>query len=192
MSVPDGVVVLVGIDKTLKQLKEFDADAVRRFNSLINKELAGAESEARSYVARAAVSAEGTPMRGWRSHDAARPRRTTRGGAGWPGWNTGDVQKGIRKTRAQGKPSRRKDYTTSAGALLNKSAAGAIFEVAGRHNQGKGNGEGFIEKLNWFGHASRLVWKAVDKDRDRIQAKVSAAFDDAKALLQKHLDRERA
>lgn len=189
MAVPDNVVVLTGVSETIKRLKEFDKDAVRRFNSVINKELANAESASRELVAKVSITPSGTPMRGWRPNDAANPRKSTRGGAGWPGWNTGEVQAGIRKTKAQGK--RRQDYTTSAGALLNKTAAGSIFEVAGRKNKGKDNGVEFIKKLNWFGSASRIVWKVVDKDRDRIQAKVSAALDDAKALLQKYLEQER-
>ena len=183
------VIILSGIQETLSALKEFDKDAVKKFNKVINSELASAEMEARGNVADIGDS----PMSGWRTTDAARPRRSTRGGAGWPGWYSGEVQAGIQKTKAQGKV--RKDWTTSAGALLNKSAAGAIFEVAGRKTKATVARTGsaqFLRTLgNRFGKASRLIWRVVDKDKARIEQNVARALEEAKATLQRHLDRER-
>jgi uncharacterized protein YfaP (DUF2135 family) len=182
------VIVLTGIKETLDSLKEFDKDAVRRFNKVINDELAGAERDAKNIID------EQPPMSGWRKADAAKGR--TRGGAGWPGWNAGEIKSKITKTKSQGKV--RGDYTTSAGALLNKSAAGAIFEVAGRVASGTkattaqtSSGQ-FLRTLgNRFGKASRVVWRVVDKDKARIEANVSQALNDAKAELQRHLNKER-
>ena len=180
------VIVLTGIKETLDALKDFDKDAVRRFNKVINNELAGAERDAHNLIN------EKPPMSGWRKADAARGK--TRGGAGWPGWNAGEIKSKITKTKAQGKV--RGDYTTSAGALLNKSAAGSIFEVAGRKTKAtaeRTSAAQFLRTLgNRFGKASRVVWRVVDKDRSRIEANVARALDDAKAELQKHLNRERA
>jgi len=180
------VIVLTGIKETLDALKDFDKDAVRRFNKVINNELAGAERDAHNLIS------EKPPMSGWRKVDAARGK--TRGGAGWPGWNAGEIRSKITKTKAQGKV--RGDYTTSAGALLNKSAAGSIFEVAGRKTKAtaeRTSAAQFLRTLgNRFGKASRVVWRVVDKDRSRIEANVARALDDAKLELQKHLNRERA
>lgn len=180
------VIVLRGIKETLDALKDFDKDAVKRFNKVINDELKGAERDARNIIG------EEPPMSGWRKADAARGK--TRGGAGWPGWNAGEIRSKITKTKAQGKV--RGDYTTSAGALLNKSAAGSIFEVAGRKTNataGRTSSAQFLRTLgNRFGKASRVVWRVVDKDRSRIEANVARALEDAKAELQKHLNRERA
>jgi hypothetical protein len=174
------VIVLRGIKETLDALKDFDKDAVKRFNKVINNELAGAERDARNIIG------EEPPMSGWRKADAARGK--TRGGAGWPGWNAGEIKSKISKTKAQGKV--RGDYTTSAGALLNKSAAGSIFEVAGRKTNataGRTSSAQFLRNLgNRFGKASRVVWRVVDKDRSRIEANVARALEDAKAELQKH------
>lgn len=182
----DEIVVLTGIKETLDALKEFDKSAVRKFNKVINTELTNAERDARGIVAQIE-----TPMSGWRKYDAAKPR--TRGGAGWPAWNTGVIVAGIRKTKAQGKV--RGDYTTSAGALVNKSAAGAIFEVAGRKMQGsfaRTAGSQFVRTLSArFKPASRLIWRVVDKDRAKIEKNVENALNEAKAELQRHLDRER-
>ena len=180
------VIVLTGIKETLDALKDFDKDAVKRFNKVINDELAGAEKDARNIIG------EEPPMSGWRKADAARGK--TRGGAGWPGWNAGEIRSKITKTKAQGKV--RKDYTTSAGALLNKSAAGSIFEVAGRKTKataGRTSSAQFLRNLgNRFGKASRVVWRVVDKDRAKIEANVARALEEAKLELQKHLNRERA
>lgn len=185
----DEVIVLTGIKETLDNLKEFDKSAVRRFNKVINDELAGAERDAKNLIS------DQPPMSGWRKADAIRGK--TRGGAGWPGWNAGEIKSKITKTKAEGKV--RRDYTTSAGALLNKSAAGSIFEVAGRQASGTkkmfaqtSSGQ-FLRTIgNRFGKASRVVWRVVDKDADRIQANVAKALDDAKAELQRYLNRERA
>jgi len=187
------VIVLTGIKETIDALKEFDKDAVKRFNKVINSELSGAESSARSIVARINNSqGTGTPMSGWRQSDPTRPS-STRGGAGWPGWKPADIAAGIVKSKAQGKV--RRDYTTSAGALLNKSAAGSIFEVAGRRTRGtsaRTSGAQFLRNLgNRFGRASRLIWSVVDKDSERIQRNVAQALDDAKQDLQRALNREK-
>ena len=189
----DEVIVLYGIKETIDALKEFDKDAVKRFNKVINTELAGAERDAKALILGVAgYNDNNTPMSGWRKADAINPGKS-RGGKGWPGWDTGVVQSGIVKTKAQGRV--RGNYTTSAGALLNKSAAGAIFETAGKKTKagfGGGSGSQFLRTLgNRFGKASRVVWRVVDKDRARIEENVARALEEAKADLQKHLQGER-
>jgi hypothetical protein len=182
----DQIVVLTGIKETLDALAAFDKDAVKRFNKVINDELSSAQSTARGFVK------QDPPMSGWRKTDAIKPT-STRGGKGWPGWDASAIQSGIVKTKAQGKV--RGDFTTSAGALKNNSAAGAIFEVAGRKTSGSGTGVSFISTLNRpdrGGKPSRLIWRVVDKDKDKIERNVAQALDEAKALLQKHLETERA
>lgn len=189
----DEVIVLTGIKETLDALKEFDKSAVRKFNKVINTALTSAERDAHDIARGIGNGQTDTPMSGWRTYDAANPRRSSRGGAGWPAWNTGVVVAGIRKTKAEGKV--RRDYTTSAGALVNKSAAGAIFEIAGRKSGGsvgRSQGEQFMRTLSArFKPASRLIWRVVDKDRARIESDVKKALDEAKAELQRHLNKER-
>lgn len=190
----DEVIVLTGIKETVDALKQFDKSAVRKFNKVINTELANAERDAHGIVRGIGNGKTDTPMSGWRPYNAANPRRSSRGGAGWPAWNTGEVVAGIRKTKAQGKV--RRDFTTSAGALINKSAAGAIFEVAGRITKAtaaRTQSDQFLRTLDGrFKPASRLVWRVVDKDRAKIQANVEKALNEAKAELQRHMNREQA
>lgn len=179
----EDVIVLTGIKETLDALKKFDKNAVRRFNRVVNTELTFAEATAKLSVPFQ------PPMSGWRERDAIVGK--TRNGAGWPGWSQDRIRTGIKKTRVQGKV--RRNYTTSAGALLNESAEGSIFEVAGRKSDGAGTGVSFISTLNSrFGPASRSIWRTVDRDRVRIEANVKAALEIAKAELQKHLNKERA
>ena len=172
------VIVLTGLKDTLKALESFDKQAVRNFNSVINKELSVAKKEAKSLVT------DTPPLSGWSTQPAAKPR--SRGGAGWPAWDQSVIKAGISSSKAEGKV--RKDYTTSAGALKNKSAAGVIYEVAGRINKASR----FVKNLDRETFKpSRLIWKVVDERKDNIERNVAAALNEAKATLQKNLEKER-
>lgn len=174
----DNVIVLTGIRETLKALEEFDKDAVKQFNKLVNSELNNAKKDAQGFVK------SEPPLSGWNTQPARNPR--TRGGAGWPAWDQSIIKAGIGVSKAERKV--RMDYTTNAGALRNRSAAGVIYELAGRENR-RGN---FIKNLEGkVGNASRLVWKAVDKNRPKIEQNVSKALDDLKAKLQQNLNMRR-
>jgi len=176
------VIVLTGVKETLSALKQFDKDALKEFNKVINSELRGAKKDAQSYVS------VNPPLSGWNTKPARNPR--TRGGAGWPAWDQSIIKAGITSSKAEGKVNRAQGYTTSAGALKNRSAAGVIYELAGRTSRGNGT---FISNLeNKEGNASRLIWKSVDKNRDRIVRKVFDALEDAKRALQRNLSMRRA
>jgi hypothetical protein len=172
-------IVLTGLKETLKALGDFDKDAVKAFNKVINKELSSVKKEAQGFVEAK------PPLSGWATQPARNPR--SRGGAGWPAWDQSIIKSGISTSKAEGKV--RKDYTTSAGAIKNKSAQGVIYELAGRRTRGNGT---FIKNLEGnVGDASRLIWKAVDKSRDKVQKNISDALDQAKRTLQQNLDKEK-
>ena len=172
-------IVLTGVKETLKALKDFDKDAVKEFNKVINSELRDAKKDAQGFVK------SDPPLSGWNTQPARNPR--SRGGAGWPAWDQSIIKAGITTSKAEGKV--RRDYTTSAGALKNRSAAGVIYELAGRTSRGTGT---FIKNLEGnVGNASRLVWKSVDKNRDKIQKNVAKALEDAKSKLQSNLNKRR-
>lgn len=178
----DDRVVISGIKETIDSLKKFDKDAARRLNKVINDELGLAESAARAKIQ------DKPPMSGWRTVAATKGR--TRNGAGWPAWEPGAIRQGIKKTRSQGKV--RSDYTTSAGALVQQTAAGAIFEVAGRSSSGDGTGRKMIGVLNErFKGASRGIWSVVDKDTEKILKNVRNAVEDAQKLLKTNLNKEK-
>lgn len=190
----EDVVILTGLNETLEALKEFDKGAVRRFNKVINNELRTAKKDAQALIYKAVAQGndyQTSPLSGWQTK-----RRTTVPTVEqakvrpWPIWDTEEVVSGIYASRVTGKV--RADYTTSAGALINSSRAGAIFEIAGRLD-GDGRtpqGTAFKEVLNRkFGEASRVVWRIVDRDRLKIQANVVKALDEAKEELQHNLDK---
>jgi hypothetical protein len=172
-------VVLTGVKETLKALEKFDKDAVKSFNKVINSELRNAKKDAQGFVKADA------PLSGWSTQPARNPR--TRNGAGWPAWDQSVIRQGISSSKAEGKV--RRDYTTSAGALKNRSAAGVIYELAGRSNRGTGTFISNLEKES--SQASRLVWKSVDKNKNRIINNVEKAFSDVKTKLQRNLEKER-
>jgi len=181
-------IVLTGVEETIANLKKFDQDAVKKFNKVINDELRSAKNEARAIVITA--SNKGAPLSGWQTQRkiGARTEKQSKTRP-WPTWDTGEVVSGVVSSRAQGKV--RKDYTTSAGALINKSRAGAIFEIAGLvKGEGKTpQGTAFKEMLREkYGEASRVVWRVVDKNRAKIEAKFVRALEEAKATLQKDLE----
>ena len=173
-------IVLTGVKETLKALESFDKQAVKEFTKVINSELRIAKQDARGFVAGE------PPLSGWNTSPAVKPR--SRGGAGWPAWDQSVIKAGISSTKAEGKVNKSKGYTTSAGALKNRSAAGVIYELAGRTNK---TGR-FIKNLEGaVGGASRLIWKSVDKNKDRIERNVSDALEKAKSTLQKNLNMRR-
>lgn len=173
-------IVLTGVKETLQALQSFDKQAVKEFTKVINSELANAKKDAQGFVA------GDPPLSGWNTQPPLKPR--TRGGAGWPAWDQSVIKAGISSTKAEGKV--RKDYTTSAGALKNRSAAGVIYELSGRTNRGTGTFISNLEKKE--SQASRLIWKSVDKNKDRIIKNVFDALEVAKLKLQQNLDKERS
>ena len=175
-------IVLTGLKETLKALEQFDKDAVKEFNKVINSELRKAKQDAQGFVSST------PPLSGWNTQPARNPR--SRGGAGWPQWDQSIIKAGISTSKAERKVS--KDYTTSAGALKNISAQGAIYELAGRKNKSAGKNK-FISNLEkQDGDASRLIWKSVDKNKDRIIKNVFDALEKAKATLKQNLNKESA
>lgn len=174
-------IVLTGIKETLSALDSFDKDAVKRFEKVINNELRTAKNDAKALVKST------PPLSGWATQPARNPR--SRGGAGWPAWDQSVIKGGISSSKAERKV--RKDYTTSAGALINRSATGVIYELTGRINKSGGKNKFISNLINNTFSASRLVWKVVDKDKDKIERNVEAALNDAKATLQKNLEKER-
>ena len=188
-------VIVTGVKETVEGLKKFDKEALSNFRKVINKELRQAENDAKQIAVGASVHGDGAPMSGWSTTPAKNPRRRkgNKDDKGFPAWDVNTVVEGIKSSKAKGKV--RGDYTTSAGALINKSAAGVIFELAGRKagqsslTEKAGSGEQFKRTLaNRYGKASRMIWRIVDRDKPKIEKNFVAALDTAKASLQKALE----
>lgn len=149
---------------TLKEMDKIYADAM-------NKQLTKAAAEVKE-IAKGYVDPIGT--RNW---------GTFRGG-----YNASTIVAGIKVKR--GGRRKRGNITSNFIGLINSTAAGAIFETAGRTSKGKGQpGQQFIAAVTKRGGSpSRTIWRAVDSTRGGdIQQKMFDAVEEAKQITQSRL-----
>lgn len=129
--------------------------------------------------------------------------------SGWKGWRGGydseTIRGGIKTTTA--KRRKRGTVVSNVMGVQNTSAAGVIWELAGRKSNGAppragrnpkngrtyGNGQGFVAKIRSESgrSASRLVWGAFDSPEDwnaEVEAqKIIALVDKATRVAQAKL-----
>jgi len=180
----NSTVTLYYVKETLTALEQFDKEAVKAFKKTVNKELVHLRDYSRKNIPDVA-------MRNWKNTIPLKPHTDVRGGKGWPAWDPEQVKANIRVSKAKGKV--RGDYTTSAGALINRDPAGAIFEIAGRKSDDSKSksGQQFKQNLKKFGSASRVVWRAVDRNKEIFDARIAKATEEAKQDLQKALQKQK-
>jgi hypothetical protein len=73
--------------------------------------------------------------------------------------------------------------------LINDSAAGRIFELAGKKTPGN-KLDTQLRKAG-YGKPRRLVWKVVWENRERVKRNIYDALEEAKKTLQQHLDSQK-
>lgn len=119
----------------------------------------------------------------------------------WYGWKGGykpaKVRSGIkvsqRNTAARGASGQREE-TIRLLALVSTSAAGAIYDMAGRADgngrgsEGADRGRAMIAKLNENGRASRTLWPAAEKKLGEVQDAVRDAIAAMEDTLNKELE----
>lgn len=141
-------VVLYGYNDFKKKLKVADSDLRKAMDKEIKSFITPVSTLAKSYVPAVA-------MRNWKS-----------GGKGeWGdrlGWDQSAVLKGI--TVRQGGSRSKGSATSAAWRIRNMSAAGAVYELAGKKSLGSGTaGISFINAITLRGgRPSRLIWRAWD------------------------------
>lgn len=134
----------------------------------------------------------------------------TQGLSGWKRWKGGYdpsvIRSGIRVTTVT--QQRRGTYERSYVAVVNSTAAGAIWEVAGRRSKGRlprrrtrtgrivgkpGNGRAFVSAItSRDGKASRTVWRAFDyADRTYIRENFARTVDRESRITQSRINRAR-
>lgn len=170
------LVEVKGIRTTLAALKELDSEVSKEVTKGLTNVADELKREAQDLVP------NGQPLRGWK---------------GWrTGYNADTIRGGIKRTTA--KRRKRGTVVSNAMAVQNTTAAGVIWELAGRKTNGArprgginpktgwtyGNGVGFIEKIRSESgqRASRLVWGAYDSPQDFNQ---ETAKDQIVALVDK-------
>lgn len=174
-------VVLFGIKETRKLLKDAAPDLMKA----VDKEIRAILQE-EVKMAKAEIPTQ-PPMSGW---SATRGR--TSGDGEWPEWKGGEISRSIKMKK--GKKQYRKHHTfryqSQLIMLVNGSASGSIFELAGRKSSGSSPaGRQFIANLMRFGQPSRVIWKVMDNGgADKVQRGMAAAYRRAEDQLQARLD----
>lgn len=171
---------IVGLDETVRALRQFDPAALKEMNKTIYQAMKIAQVDARQLAP--AVS----PLSGW-----ARPVKEGR----WADrtFTPKAVKMGL-KTKID-RARRRGTWTSKAYLLINSDAAGSIYETAGRKNP-KGNtkqGANFnklIARQSGIivrGKQGRIAYKAVEDNRTEIIAMSMAAIDKAQTAVNRKL-----
>lgn len=151
-------VQLHGVHEVLAALKALDKNAARRINAAINKAAGEVATTAKGLVDPQGLS-------GWQ-------RQLPGGTAGKrrKGYSPAEVAAGIKVKRKR--PKKNGPLFSSAIVISNTSAAGAIWEVAGRKSDGKTPaGMAMVKAIRQRGGAaSRTVWAAADQtDMGHVQ-----------------------
>lgn len=142
------VVELRGNTDLRKALRRFAPDLEKELQKEIRRALAPVVKQARGFA-----PATSDIMRGWRPRSFSEAR--------FPFYDQATVTKGIGFTTKAGKPN--KNGFTSIASVYNKSAAGAIYEGAGRLGpqqwvgpKAGGTSKG-VSRANWKGSGAQFI-----------------------------------
>jgi hypothetical protein len=155
-----------GADKLRKALKQYEPDLAKETTKELGNLLKPIAAKARGFM-----PAE-SPLSGWAERADGKGK--------FPTYNPSIAKKGITYKTSPSKPNNR--GWRSLVSLLNKSAAGAIYETAGRKNPG-GN---FSPRLRGElkGEAKmqgRGIFRAWNEDQGKTQGAVIKALEGAAA-----------
>jgi hypothetical protein len=182
-------VKIEGVKQTRKAIRNFAPDLNKELNTELRIALAPIAKKARGFVP------SDSPMSGWAPRSFSEAR--------FPFYNAGTIRSGIGFTTKQGRTTR--SGFTSNATIFNKSVAGAIYETAGRANNGQGQpwvgsksggtskkvsrstnpnaGTQFIENLGALTSSTkgrgRLILKAWAQDQGKAYGAAIKAIDKA-------------
>ena len=111
-----------GVKQTRKAIRQFAPDLNKELNSELRIALAPIAKKARGFVP------SDSPMSGWAARSFSEAK--------FPMFNARTIRTGIGFSTKQGRTT--KSGFTSNATIFNKSVAGAIYETAGRANNGQG------------------------------------------------------
>lgn len=152
----DVKVILYDYHDVKKQLREQEPELAKAMNKEIREYLKPVSVLAKGKVDRVVMS-------GWRKRQGAHGKEQ------WSarrGWDQAEVKRGISiRQGGRSKAKAAKGKPIAAWKLTNRSAAGAIYEVAGSRTSGKGvAGQNFVTAIrDHGGRPSRLIWQAWDE-----------------------------
>jgi len=154
-----------GVSQVRADLRRFAPDLAKD----VQRELAG-EARRVADTARALVP-DTAPLSGWaRAWQGDRLR-----------WDTGAVRAGLRGSTAKGRVNA--DGFTTVVAVVQKSAPGAVYEVAGRKSSGP-----MQTALGWrYGPASRAAWRAAALHAVQVTARIAVIVAKAEAEMDRRI-----
>lgn len=171
---------IVGLDETVRALRQFDPAALKEMNKTIYQAMKIAQIDARQLAPSVA------PFSGW-----ARPVKQGR----WADltFTPRAVKMGL-KTKID-RARKRGTWTSKAYLLINANPAGSIYETAGRVNPAGNSKQGanfnkLIARQSGIivrGKQGRIAYKAVEDNREEIVTKSNAAIDKAQAAVNRKL-----
>ena len=181
-------VELKGVKETIKALRKFDPELLKEMNKEIRAVMVPLRDKARGY----APSPQPDNLYGW-SKNATKPRvqpqfNTTGRVRLFPLYDHAEVVKGIYYSQAPSK--RNKNGWRALYFVANRSAAGSIYETAGRKNSGgdpnsksnnPGAGAHFVSRMGpLYGdnqaERGRMIFRAWSEDRGKAQDAVIFAI----------------
>lgn len=107
-----------GVTELRKALRKFEPNLAKELSAEMRRELAPIAREAKGYIP------SSSPMSGWRARSFSEAK--------FPFFSSSIMKSGIGYKTTASKPNRR--GFKSQAKIFNKSAAGAIYETAGRKN----------------------------------------------------------
>ncbi|CAB4194334.1 hypothetical protein UFOVP1260_25 [uncultured Caudovirales phage] len=184
---------VVSFTSTTKEIRRLAPDLNKAMNKRINQALQIIVEDARGFIP------EISPLRNW-----AQPGQ----GAGlWASkaFDRNEISRGITKTRAGGTHRTSEGLVTSY-AILDKTAAGVIFESSGTKTLGRrppkskstnpNAGAFFIRRIaSWSGLAPKkhkMIVRALIKDRPIIVEEIHSAIEETVRIFNNRMDAERA
>lgn len=162
---------IYGANATMRALKQLDPEAAKGITKALRKAVEPIKKRGQELVPE-------VPLRNWYAY-------------GWQNgrldWWSAAVRRGIAvQVRA---PRSRGSTASVVAAVINRNAAGAVFELAGKVNAGNRLDKGL--QSTGHGPASRLIWKAFDELNGESQAnrEVENVMQDVERIIQSALDR---
>lgn len=139
-----------GVKQTRKAIRDFAPDLNKELNRELRIALAPIAKKARGFVP------SDSPMSGWAARSFSEAR--------FPFYEASIIRSGIGFTTKQGRTTR--SGFTSNATIYNKSVAGAIYETAGRANNGQGQPwvgpkaggtSKNVSRSNWSGAGTQFI-----------------------------------
>lgn len=188
---PELKINMIGLESTLKALKQHDPEARKHLFNAIAKSGRLIRDDARKIVSTMYV------IRGWREQSGMptgagswKNRRLTRGGIGWPPWDVQNIKSGI-KTYMAVKRAYKGSVITARGIVVNRSGEGVIAEFARFSRRSKRfpwvNSVPLLNSLGRF-HGGRIIWAAAERNRETVNRTILDAMETANKRLQAALD----